>query len=49
MGRFGVFYNSTNKKLSKEEQARKADKSSGTAGSWVVPAPQVIKKGKKDE
>lgn len=49
---FGDFYNKNRKKLSKEELARKAAKSgaaSGSAGSWVMPAPQVIKKGKKDQ
>lgn len=46
MGNFGDFYNKNKKKLSKEEQVRKAAKS-GTAG-WVVPQPQVIKRGKKE-
>ena len=34
--------------MSKEEAARKAAKNGGTP-SWVLPAPQVIKKGKKDQ
>lgn len=46
---FGDYYNKNKKKLSKEEQARKAAKSGLTGPSWVVPAPQVIKKGKKDQ
>ena len=43
---FGDFYNKNKKKPSKEEQAKKAGK---TTPSWVVPTPQVISKGKKDK
>lgn len=44
---FGDFYNKTKKKLSKEEMAKKAGR--GVAPSWVIPQPQVVKKGKKDK
>ena len=46
MGGFGDFYNKNKKKPSKDEQARKAGKSTP---SWVVPQPTVISKGKKDK
>jgi len=49
MGSFGDYYNSKKKKLSKEEQARKAARSGSSVPSWVVPTPAVIKKGKKDQ
>lgn len=45
---YGDFYNKSKKKLSKEEMARKAAKSGVAGPPWVVPAPQVIRKGKKD-
>lgn len=48
MAGFGDYYNKNKKKLSKEEQAKKALKNTG-APTWVVPTPQVIKKGKKDQ
>lgn len=47
MGSFGDFYNKNKKKLSKEEQAKKAAKSTG-GYSWSTPVPEVIKHGKKD-
>ncbi len=46
MASFGDFYNKNKKKVSKAEVAKKANK---TAPSWVVPQPQVIKKGKKED
>lgn len=49
MAGFGDFYNKSKKKLSKEELARKTAKSGATGPSWVVPTPQVVKKGKKDQ
>lgn len=48
MSSFGDFYNKNKKKLSKAEQAKKANKSS-TGYSWSTPVPEVIKRGKKDE
>ncbi|MCL4390562.1 MAG: hypothetical protein M1484_03480 [Patescibacteria group bacterium] len=47
MAGYGDFYNKNKKKLSKEELARKAARV--PSSSWSAPAPQVIKKGKKDE
>lgn len=45
MAGFGDFYNKNKRKPSKEKLARKANRSVPT---WVVPTPQVIKKGKKE-
>lgn len=47
MGSFGDFYNKNKKKLSKEEQARKASKVS--VSSYVPPQPVVISRGKKEK
>ncbi len=48
MGNFGDFYNKKNrKKVSKEELARKAKQSAPEV--YVPPAPEVIRKGKKDQ
>lgn len=49
MAGFGDFYNKNKKKLSKEEQARKAAKSANSATPWSTSTPQVIGKGKKKE
>jgi hypothetical protein len=46
MGSFGDYFRKKEKKLSKEELARRAAKSA-TSSSWAVPQPQVIKKGKR--
>ncbi len=48
MASFGDFYNKNKKKLSKDQQAKKAAKST-SAPVWVLPSPQVIGKGKKDK
>lgn len=45
MAGFGDYYNKNKRKPSKEELARRANKS---VPAWVVSTPQVIKKGKKE-
>jgi hypothetical protein len=46
MGFGGDFYNQKKKKLSKEEQAKKASKQAFGGGLYTPPAPAVIPKGK---
>lgn len=46
MANFGDFYNKNKKKPSKDEQAKKAAKSTT---AWVVPQPQVLTKGKREK